>query len=51
MSALVKKILVNLAGEESESERLKSEERALRAQIHSFSAGDRLSRDEVHDRK
>jgi phage shock protein A len=50
VSALVKRFLTELAAEENTSERLKREERALRAQIASFRASDRLSRDAVHDR-
>ncbi len=50
VSALVKQFLVELASAESESERLKREERALRERITAFRASDRLSRDELHDR-
>jgi hypothetical protein len=35
---------------EREAERLRREERALRARITSFTAADRLSRDDVHAR-
>lgn len=51
VSALVKRFLVELASGESETERLKAEERRLRAQIGRFRAADRLPRDEVHRRK
>jgi len=51
VSALVKGFLRELASGETEFERLKREERALREQITDFSASDRLSRDEVHDRR
>jgi plasmid stability protein len=51
VSALVRQFLVDLAAGESEVERLRREERALRDQIHEFRAADRLSRDAVHDRK
>jgi uncharacterized protein YdaU (DUF1376 family) len=51
VSALVKRFLVDLASEESEAERLKREERALRERITTFRASDRLSRDEVHGRR
>jgi len=51
VSALVKHYLVELASGESESDRLKREERALRERITAFRAGDRLSRDELHDRR
>jgi hypothetical protein len=35
---------------ESDTERLKREERALRGRITTFTAGDRLSRNDVHER-
>jgi plasmid stability protein len=50
VSALVRRFLHELASGESETERLKREERELRRQITVFRASDRLSRDEVHDR-
>ena len=50
VSALVKQFLVELASGESETERLKLEERALRESISDFDASDRLSRDDVHRR-
>jgi hypothetical protein len=50
VSALVKKFLSDLAAEESEFERLKKMEQALRDRIVTFRASDRLSRDEVHER-
>ena len=50
VSALVKDYLVTLGAGESQAERLKREERDLRAQITSFRASDKLSRDELHDR-
>lgn len=50
VSALVKDYLVTLGAGESQVERLKREERDLRAQITSFRASDKLSRDELHDR-
>jgi hypothetical protein len=50
VSALVRRFLTELASEESDSERLKREERELRARIGNFSAGDRLSRVNVHGR-
>ena len=50
VSALVKRFLVELAQGESETERLKAQERALREQIATFRAGDRLSRDQLHQR-
>ena len=42
---------VELAAGESESERLKREERALRDRIDTFGAADRLSREHVHERR
>jgi phage shock protein A len=50
LSALVKRYLVALSDAETESERLKREERALRERITTFKASDRLSRDDVHRR-
>lgn len=51
VSALVKRFLIGLASDETEFERLRREERALREQITNFSASDRLSRDEIHERR
>jgi len=50
ISALVKDFLVRLGSGESQAERLKREERALRERITSFRASDKQSRDELHDR-
>jgi hypothetical protein len=50
VSALVKRFLAELAAGESDVERLRREERALRERIGTFTAGNRLSRDDVHDR-
>lgn len=50
VSALVKKYLVDLAGQETDFERRKRLQDEILATIHSFSASDRLSRDEVHER-
>ena len=50
LSALVKAYLKQLVSPESEFERLKREEREIRNQIVSFSASDRLSREELHGR-
>ncbi len=50
VSALVKRFLTDLTAGESEFERLKREERELRKLVPAgFSAGDRLTRDEVHE--
>jgi hypothetical protein len=50
VSALVKRFLRDLASGESETERLKRQERELRERITDFDASDRLSRDDVHRR-
>jgi len=50
VSALVKRFLIEPASGETEAERLKREERALRERITAFRASDRLSRDELHRR-
>lgn len=49
VSALVRQFLVELAA--GDTERLLRQERALRARVTDFSASDRLSRDELHDRR
>lgn len=51
VSALVRQFLVQLATEESESDRLKREEARLRESIRSFRAADRIPRDELHRRE
>jgi Family of unknown function (DUF6364) len=51
VSALVKAYLSSLSSVEDEFEALERRELELREQIKEFSASDRLSRDEVHDRK
>ena len=50
VSALVARFLTELAAGETDAERLKREERALRERIGSFSAADRLAREDVHKR-
>ena len=50
VSALVKAYLEQLASQETVAERLKRQEREIRAQISSFSAADRVSREELHSR-
>jgi hypothetical protein len=50
VSALVKRFLLDLASGESETERLKRQERELRERITDFDASDRLSRDDAHRR-
>lgn len=50
VSALVKRFLLELGAGETEIDRLKREERALREQITGFRASERLSRDDLHRR-
>ena len=50
MSALVARFLTELAAGETDVERLKREERALRERIGRFRAADRLTREDVHRR-
>ncbi len=50
VSALVRRFLTDLASNESEVERLKREERALRERITRFRGADRLARDDAHGR-
>ena len=50
VAALVAQYLTELAASECDYERLKREEQELHARIRGFSAGDRLSRDAVHER-
>ena len=50
VSALVARFLTELAAGETDTERLKREERALRERIVSFRAADRLAREDVHRR-
>jgi hypothetical protein len=50
VSALVKRYLTELGSGESDFERLRREERALRDLIASFTAADRLSRDALYER-
>src|SRR4029079_17339847 len=51
VSALVREVLVEVAGRESDIERLKRQEREIRERIRTFRARDRLSRDDVHRRE
>ena len=54
VSAIVRKMLIELAGEETEFERLRREEHQLRKRLQArgvaFRASDRLTRDELHHR-
>jgi len=51
LSALVRRFLAELVSEESVERSLERQERDLRAQIRDFSAGDRLSREDAHERR
>lgn len=50
VSALVKRFINGFITAESDFDRLKRQEREIRESIKAFSASDRLSRDEAHDR-
>jgi post-segregation antitoxin (ccd killing protein) len=50
LSALVKAYLQQLASQETETERLKRQEREIRSRIAAFIASDRLSREDLHGR-
>ena len=50
MSALVARFLTELAAGETDAERLKREERAMRKRIGRFRAADRLPREDLHRR-
>jgi hypothetical protein len=50
VSALVKAYLEQLAAYETETERLKRQEREIRSRIGAFKASDRLARKELHSR-
>jgi hypothetical protein len=50
VSALVRHFLIDLAAGETETERLKRQERELREQITKFRGGGRMGRDAVHRR-
>jgi hypothetical protein len=50
VSALFRRFLLELASGETDAERLRREERELRARITRFSAKDRLSREDIHGR-
>jgi hypothetical protein len=50
LSALVKRFLAELNAGESDAERLRRDERALRERIGAFRAADRRSRDDTHER-
>lgn len=50
VSALVGEYLRSLSEREAEFARLEAQQRHVQSEIDRFSAGDRLGRDEVHDR-
>jgi hypothetical protein len=50
VSALVKHFLTELASGENDADRLRREERELRARISAFTAADRLSREDLYER-
>jgi antitoxin component of RelBE/YafQ-DinJ toxin-antitoxin module len=50
VSRVVRSFLASFARDETEFDRLKREEEALRERIDDFAAADRLSRDAVHAR-
>lgn len=50
LSALVAEFLNALSERESEFVRLEAKQRRVQSEIRRFRAGDRLSREEIHDR-
>jgi post-segregation antitoxin (ccd killing protein) len=50
LSALVKAYLQQLTSNETETERLKRQEREIRSRIAAFTVSDRLSREDLHRR-
>jgi hypothetical protein len=50
VSALVGEYLRSLAGRGAEFSRLEAQQKQIQSQISRFRAGDRLDRDQVHDR-
>jgi hypothetical protein len=50
LSALVAEFLRSLSAQPGEFERLEAQQRRIQSTITNFSAADRLSRDEIHDR-
>lgn len=51
VSALVRTYLQQLAAQETDIERMKREEREIRARITNFSVSENISREELHNRK
>jgi plasmid stability protein len=50
VSAIVTEYLRSLSGGRTEFTRLEAQQRRIQRQIRRFTAGDRLGRDEIHDR-
>jgi plasmid stability protein len=50
VSALVAEYLRSLSGREAEFSRLEAQQEQIQSQISRFRAGDRLDRDQLHDR-
>lgn len=50
VSSLVAEYLRSLSGREAEFSRLEAQQQQIQRQIRSFRAGDRLDRDQLHDR-
>jgi plasmid stability protein len=50
VSALVGEYLRSLAGRQAEFSRLEAQQQQIQSQISRFRAGDRLDRDQLHDR-
>jgi plasmid stability protein len=50
VSALVAEYLRSLSGREAEFSRLKAQQKQVQSEIRRFRAGDRLSRDQLHER-
>jgi plasmid stability protein len=50
VSALVGEYLRSLAGRQAEFSRLEAQQKQIQSQISRFRAGDRLDRDQLHDR-
>lgn len=51
LSAAVREFLIGFAGEETDWERRKRLQEETLASIKSFRAGDRLAREDIHDRR
>ena len=51
LSAIVRDFLIEFAGGETDFERRKRQQRETLASIRAFRAGNRLRREEVHDRR